>query len=102
MITAKEYAGENRRKKEDHLEQLLEEVSTRTVNKLNPTHPCRLSHISPEDHERHHRMCESAIEFLDRLNNTKWGVLKGVAIFIVLGGLSLLAAGVSLKLGGHQ
>jgi hypothetical protein len=47
-------------------------------------------------------MCDSAIELLDRLNNTKWGVFKAVAIFIVLGGLSLLAAGFTLKFGGHQ
>ncbi|MBA3015477.1 MAG: hypothetical protein KKD63_16865 [Proteobacteria bacterium] len=102
MTAATEYTGRNRRKKDDQLELLLEEVSTRTVNKLNPQHPCRFAHISPDEHERHHRMCESAIEFLDRLNNTKWGILKAVAIFIVLGGLSLFAAGVSLKFGGHQ
>lgn len=102
MTASTEHAGRKRQKADDRLEQLLEEVSTRTANKLNPQHPCRFTHISPEVHERHHRMCESAMEFLDRLNNTKWGILKAVAIFIVLGGLSLLAAGVSLKFGGHQ
>lgn len=81
MIAATEYTGRNRRKKDDQLEHLLEEVSTRTVNKLNPQYPRRFAHISPDEHERHHRMCESAIEFLDRLNNTKWGILKAVGHF---------------------
>ena len=92
----------SRRKADAHLEELLEAAASRAIDRLQPDHACRFGHISPEAHEKHHRMCDSAIELLDRLNNTKWGVFKAVAIFLVLGGLSLLAAGFTLKFGGHQ
>lgn len=99
-MTEKDYKGPCRRKPANSTEELLEQLADRVVEKLKPDHACRFGHITVEEHEAHHEMCASAIALLDRLNSTKWGVFKAVAIFLALGLMTLIGAGLTWKIRG--